>query len=109
MAYDESLAGRIRSHIGDHPAVTEKKMFGGVAYMLQGNMAVGIHKDSLMVRVPSEDHDSILGEPGVSDFDLTGKKMRGWVLVGAEAIADEASLEGWINRGMDFAGSLPPK
>lgn len=109
MAYDEGLAARIREHIGDHPTVVEKKMFGGVAYMFQGNMAVGVHKDSLMVRLGPDDHDKAMEEPGVSEFDLTGRSMRGWIVVDAEAITDEPTLGAWIDRGMKHAGSLPPK
>ena len=109
MAYDEHLATRIEDQIGDHPAVTSRKMFGGIAYMLQGNMAVGIHNDGLMVRIPREEHDNAVNEPGVREFDMTGKRMRGWVVVDSATIADDQTLAQWIDRGMEFAGSLPPK
>ncbi|HEX9847461.1 MAG TPA: TfoX/Sxy family protein [Acidimicrobiia bacterium] len=109
MAYDETLAVRIRDHLGDDPAIVEKKMFGGVAFMYQGNMAVGTHKDGLMVRVDPDEHESALGEAGVREFDMTGRSMKGWVVVDAEAIADDPSLASWIERGVDYAGSLPPK
>lgn len=109
MAYDENLAIRIEGHIGDHPAVTPRKMFGGVAYMLRGNMAVGVHKDSLMVRVPPEEHEAILGEDGVSTFSMGEKSLRGFVLVESATVADDAVLGSWIDRGMGFAATFPPK
>lgn len=110
MAYDETLEQRIEDHIGDHPAIVSKKMFGGVGYMLQGNMAVGIHKDGLMVRVAPDDHERVLTEPGTSEFGMTGKRpMRGWIVVDAETIADDDALGRWIEQGMEFAASLPPK
>ena len=84
-------------------------MFGGVAYLLEGNMAVGIHKDSLMVRVGPDGHEEALSQPGVSVFDITGRPMKGWILVDAENVADEESLGTWIDRGLDFAATLPPK
>lgn len=110
MAYDEILAARIEDHIGDHPVVVYKKMFGGVGYMLQGNMAVGIHNDALIVRLLADEHDDALAEPGTSEFGMSGKKpMRGWIEVGADTIADGKVLAAWIDRGMKCAGSLPPK
>ena len=109
MAYSEELERRIHDHIGDHPAVSDRKMFGGVAFMLQGNMAVGIHKDGLMVRLSPDEHESALAEPGAREFDMTGRPMRGWLVIDAETIADDATLGAWIDRGMDFAASLPPK
>ena len=75
MAYSEDLERRINDHVGDHPAVDAKKMFGGVAYLFQGNMAVGVHKDSLMVRVGPDAFDEAMEKPGVSVFDITGRPM----------------------------------
>ena len=109
MAYDEDLALRIDAHIGDHPAVTSRKMFGGIAYMLAGNMAVGIHKNSLMVRVPPDEHEAILGEPGVSSFGMGEKTMRGFILVDSLTVGDDDVLGSWIDRGMEFAATFPPK
>lgn len=110
MAYDETLATRIEDHIGDHPQVTSKKMFGGVGFMLQGNMAVGIHKDALMVRIDPDEHEAVLTEPGVSEFGMARRApMRGWIEVDAETIADDITLGRWIDRGMEFAASLSPK
>jgi len=109
MAYSEELAQRIRVRIGSNPNVVEKKMFGGVAFMNQGNMAVGVSGNELMVRVGLEGYDAAIADPGVRDFDLTGKRMKGWVLVDSQTIAANNDLRGWINVGMDFAGTLPPK
>lgn len=108
MAYDEALAERIRDHFQDDPDIVEKKMFGGVAYMFQGNMAVGIHDDGLMVRL-GDDAPEALSEPGVGPMNIGSKQMRGWVVVGADAIAEQAVLAAWIERGLDYAGSLPAK
>ncbi len=109
MAYDEALADRVRDHIASNPNVVEKKMFGGVAFMNRGNMAVGVSNDELMVRVGLGGHEQAVADPGVRDFDMTGKRMKGWVLVGSQTIADDSDLNDWIDVGMDFAASLPPK
>lgn len=109
MAYDETLAGRARGHIGDDPAIVERKMFGGLAYMLNGNMAFGIHGSGLMVRIDAEEHDAALAEPGVRPFDMQGRPMRGWIVVESDAVAEDVALASWIDRGMKHAGSLPPK
>lgn len=109
MAYDEALASRVRETLGDNPEISERKMFGGVAFMLSGNMAVGVSKDDLMVRIDPDDHDEALAKPGVHVFDMTGRPMKGWILVAPEATAEEDDLEGWVRAGLDVAGSLPPK
>ncbi len=109
MAYEEALASRIRDHLGHDPSIAEKKMFGGVAYMLKGNMAVGIHGDGLMVRLDPDEHESALAEPGVGEFGMAGRRMRGWVVVDAETVADDDVLATWIERGLNYAGSLPEK
>jgi TfoX/Sxy family transcriptional regulator of competence genes len=109
MAFSETLAQRIRDHIGDAPAVAEKKMFGGIAFMNHGNMAVGVSKDDLMVRIGPDAHAEAVTEPGVRDFDLSGKRMKGWVLVDSQATADDNDLHDWIDVGMEFAASLPAK
>ncbi|MGA7098230.1 MAG: TfoX/Sxy family protein [Acidimicrobiia bacterium] len=109
MAFDETLATRIRDHIGDHPALTERKMFGGIAFMIQGNMAVGVSGDDLMVRIDPATQEATLARPGVRLFDMTGRPMRGWVLVSPESTRSEEDLAEWIETGVDFALSLPAK
>ena len=109
MAYDEGLAQRIREALADDAGLSERRMFGGVAFMLHGNMAVGISGDELMVRVGPEAYDEALAQPHARVFDMTGRVMRGWVVVAAEGIADDAALDEWVQRGADYALSLPPK
>jgi TfoX/Sxy family transcriptional regulator of competence genes len=109
MAYDETLAARVRAHIGDHPALTERKMFGGVGFMLQGNMAVGVSGDELMVRLDPGTQEATMGRPGVRLFEMGGKTMNGWVLVAPASIASDDDLGSWIETGSSYALSLPPK
>jgi TfoX-like protein len=109
MAYDEDLANRVREQLAGEPAVTEKAMFGGLAFMLSGNMAVGLTGDELMVRLAPDDGDAALAEPDTRPFDMTGRPMRGWIVVGAGAIASDEGLRDWVGRGVAFALSLPPK
>lgn len=109
MAYDEGLAYRIRETIGDHPGLEEKKMFGGVGFMLFGNMACGVNQDDLIVRVGPEDYEAQLAQPNARPFDLTGRPMRGWIVVGPEGYEDDQDLENWVQIGVKFSLSLPPK
>ena len=109
MAYSEDLAQRIRDEIGDHPALVEKQMFGGIAFMVQGNMSVGVAGDDLMVRVGKENHDEAMAKPHVRIFDLSGRSMTGWVLVDPAGTASDADLAKWIDTGVGYAESLPPK
>ena len=109
MAYDEELAGRIREVISMRDEVAEKKMFGGVAWMVGGNMACGVVGEELMVRLGPEEAEKALAEEHVRVMDFTGRPMRGFVIVEAPAIADEEGLAGWVDAGADFASSLPPK
>jgi len=109
VAYSEELAERIRNHVFQHPDVTERKMFGGVAWMVSGNMAVGAMGDRLMVRLTHEDAEAALAEPHVGPMDFTGRPMRGFVTVEPEGLEGEEDLAGWVNAGADFAASLPPK
>ena len=109
MAYSQALAGRVRSLLGDGPEISERHMFGGVAFLLSGNMAVGVSREDLMVRVGADEYESALSRPGVRAFDMSGRPMRGWVLVGPEATGRDADLTEWVRAGVDFAGSLPPK
>ncbi|WP_418955563.1 TfoX/Sxy family protein [Streptomyces tritici] len=109
MVYDEGLAERIRERLGADPAVTEKKMFGGLAFLHEGNMAVGVVGDELIVRVGSDATATALARPDTRAFDLTGRPMRGWVVVGTSGIAEDAALDTWIEAGRTYAASLPPK
>jgi len=109
MAYDEGLATRVRDLIGGEPGLLEKRMFGGLAMLLEGNMAVGVHGNDLIVRTDPDEHDELLTEPGARPFDLTGRPMKGWILVDASGCAEDDDLTQWIGRGIAFARSLPPK
>jgi hypothetical protein len=108
MPYDDALAERIRDRLRDAVGVTEKKMFGRLAFLTYGNMTVGVHGDSLIARIDPADTDAALAEPGVRPLDITGRPMRGWVLVAGEAL-DDAALDRWISRAATFVASLPPK
>ncbi len=109
MAYDEALADRMRAHLEGVAGIEEKKMFGGLSFMLNGNLACGVIGDELCLRVGPVAYEDALGEPGVRLFDFSGRPMKGWVMVGGPGISDDEALGGWIQRGLDFAGSLPPK
>jgi TfoX/Sxy family transcriptional regulator of competence genes len=109
MVYSKALADEIRARIGDHPGLSERQMFGGIAFMLNGNMAVGVSGDELMVRVGKDAHDEAMSLPGARIFDMSARPMQGWILVAPEGIASEADLDTWIKRGVAFAEALPPK
>jgi TfoX/Sxy family transcriptional regulator of competence genes len=110
LAYDETLAERVRNALGDKRGIVERKMFGGLAFMARGNMAVGVLGEDLLVRLAPEDCDAALGEVDVRPFGMAGKRpMRGFALVGDEQLADDASLERWVERGVSYALALPPK
>jgi TfoX/Sxy family transcriptional regulator of competence genes len=109
MAYDEALAERVKSLLGGREAVVERKMFGGIAWMLSGNMAVGVLGEELLVRLDPEDAERALAEPHVRQFVMGGRASRGFVLAGDEAIASDEGLTQWVDAGADYASSLPPK
>ncbi|HEX3241871.1 MAG TPA: TfoX/Sxy family protein [Solirubrobacterales bacterium] len=109
MAFDEALADRIRDLLGPRADVTERRMFGGIAFMVAGNMAVGIVGDDLMVRLDPADAERALSEPHTRPMDFTGKPAKNMVFVDAEGTASDADLAGWVDAGADFAASLPPK
>lgn len=109
MAYDTHLADAIRARIGNHPALREKEMFGGIAFLIGGNMAVGVSGDELMVRVGKDAHAEAVARPGVRVFDLSARPMQGWVVVAPSGFPTEAELDAWIERGVRLAESLPPK
>jgi TfoX/Sxy family transcriptional regulator of competence genes len=108
MAYDEHLAERVRQFLPDE-GVVGKQMFGGLAFLLNGNMSVGVLGEELIVRLGAEEGARALAEPHVRVMDFTGRPMKGWVIVGPAATADDGALAGWVERGIAFAASLPPK
>src|SRR5262249_2408617 len=109
MAFSESLAARIRDALARKKGVEEKKMFGGVGFLLHGNLLVGVWKDSLIARVGPDGYEEALLEPHVREFDITGMPMKGWVLVKHEGVEDDEQLSGWIQRALRFVGALPAK
>jgi TfoX-like protein len=109
MAYDEGLATRLRDLIGDEPGLAEKHLFGGLAMLLDGNMAIGVHGDALIVRTAPDRFEELLRMPGARPFDLTGRPMKGWLLVDAEGIAEDDDLRRWTELGITFARTLPAK
>jgi hypothetical protein len=108
VAYEEDLAGRVRALVGERGGLAEKKMFGGLAFLLDGNMAVGVRGDDVIVRLPPDESDVALAEPGARVFDITGRPMKGWILVGPEG-QEPRRLSGWVERGLAYASTLPPK
>lgn len=109
MAYDEGLAERVRTLLGDDADVSERKMFGGLAFMYAGNMACGIVGDELMVRVGADAWADALTQPAAREMDFTGRSMKGMVYVGVDGLAEDGDLQTWVDRGVAIAGSLPPK
>jgi TfoX/Sxy family transcriptional regulator of competence genes len=110
MAYDEELANRVREALSSQP-VTEKKMFGGLAFLVGGNMSVAASgRGGLLVRVDPDETDALLAEPGAEEFEMGGRgPMQGWLHVRDEVLADDATLQAWVQRGLAYARSLPPK
>ncbi len=109
MAYDEGMARRIRELLAEQDGLVEKKMFGGVGFMLHGNMACGVHKDLLIVRVGPDGYDAAMAKPHTLPFDITGRVMKGWVMVLADGCAEDEALAAWVKQGVDFALTLPSK
>ena len=109
MAFDEALATRIRQGLGRRKGIAEKKMFGGIGFLLNSNMCVGVWKESLIVRLDPDQYEEALKEPFVKEFDITGRPMKGWVLVQPEGVKDDDQLKGWIQRAVKFVGKLPAK
>lgn len=108
MPYDKKLAARITKILAGKD-VTERKMFGGIAYMTGGNMAVGIVRDELMVRVGPDGFEDTLAQPHARPMDFTGRPMKGMVYVGTQGIAKDADLRKWVERGLKYASSLPSR
>ena len=109
MAFDEELAARTRAALGDVRGVTEIRMFGGLCFTVHGNMAVGVTGDDLLVRLAPEEGEAALAQPGARPMDFTGKPMKGFVFVSAAGVKTERMLQSWVDRGVAFASSLPPK
>jgi TfoX/Sxy family transcriptional regulator of competence genes len=109
MPYDEQLSIRIRILLGEHPGLSEKKMFGGVGFLMNGNMLCGVHKDRLIVRVGADNYQAALKMPHAGLFDMTGRPMTGWVMVAAPGFKTDESLSEWVQMGLEYTHSLPPK
>ena len=109
MAFSAALAERIRQALARKRGVEEKKMFGGIGFLLNGNMLVGVWKDSLIVRLGPDEGEEALRELHVREFNITGRSMKGWVLVAPEGVDADEQLKGWIERAVKFVGKLPAK
>jgi TfoX/Sxy family transcriptional regulator of competence genes len=109
MAYDEHLAARIRAVLADQPTLIEKKMFGGLTFMLHGNMCCGVVREELMVRVGPAQHTEALGMPYARQMDFTGRPMKNMVIVAPAGFEKDADLAAWVQRGVQFVATLPPK
>ena len=109
MAFDEVLAARVRDVIPDRDDVGERRMFGGLSFILAGNMCCGVIGDDLLVRIEPAETEALLAEPHARRFDMTGRPMNGWLVVGGPGVADDAALAAWVARGVAFAASLPAK
>ena len=108
MAYDLKLAERMRTELNGVPFV-EKKMFGGIGFLIHGNMACGIHKDDMIVRVSPEKHEKLLKKAHAKPFDTMGKPMKGWLMVEPEGIKTRKQLNTWVQESVEFALTLPSK
>ena len=110
VAYDEDLANRIRELVASEPDVTEKKMFGGLAFLVGGNMSVAASgQGGLMLRCDPEETDALLEKPHAKRFEMRGREMQGWLRVDGEGVKTKRQLEPWVRRGVQYARSLPPK
>ncbi len=110
MAYDETLAGRVRERVGHEPAVTEAKMFGGLAFLVGGNMAVAASgQGGLLVRVDPAESDKLVAETAARPMEMRGREMRGWLRVESDAVRSEPALARWVDLGVAYARSLPAK
>jgi TfoX/Sxy family transcriptional regulator of competence genes len=110
MAYDEVLAGRIRDRIGAAPDLTEKKMFGGLAFLIGGNMAVAASgQGGILVRVDPEESDALVSSTPANPMEMRGRQMAGWLRLASGDIAADTALDEWVERGVGYARSLPAK
>ncbi|HKZ54156.1 MAG TPA: TfoX/Sxy family protein [Anaerolineales bacterium] len=109
MPYDMALAQRIRTHLQGQEHLTEKEMFGGIGFMINGNVACGVIGKEMMVRVGPEGHAQWLATPHVRPFDMTGRPAKGWIMVGSGGLQSEGDVRSWVERGVSFGRSLPAK
>jgi TfoX/Sxy family transcriptional regulator of competence genes len=109
MAFDEGLAQRIHEVLGEREGIEEKRMFGGMAIMLNGNMAVGVIKDELCVRRGPDAYERLLGQPGARVFDFTERPSKGMLIVNQDTLTSDDDLAAWVQHGIDYAASLPAK
>ena len=110
MAYDEDLANRIRELIAAEPGVVEKKMFGGLAFLVGGHMSVSVSgKGGLLLHVAPEETEALLAKPHAGPFEMRGRSMEGWLRVDAQGVKTKQQLQRWVQRGVAYARSLPPK
>ena len=109
MAFSEALAQRVRDMLSPLATSEEKKMFGGIAFMISGNMTVGVIQDNLIARVGLKNFEAALGKPGADLFQPTGKPMAGWVAIAPDGHQNDEDLEGWINLALEFVKTLPAK
>jgi TfoX/Sxy family transcriptional regulator of competence genes len=110
MAYDERLANRVRDAVAGEPGVTEKRMFGGLAFLVRGNMAVSASSQGgLLLRIDPADAQTLTERPGVRRFEMRGREMDGWLRVDSEAVVGDEDLQRWVDTGLAYARSLPAK
>jgi TfoX/Sxy family transcriptional regulator of competence genes len=110
MAYDEALADRIRQLIAAEPGLSEKKMFGGLAFLIHGNMAIGASgQGGLLVHVDSAETDTLLATTNARMMEMRGRRMASWLRVNSEDVSDDDELHRWVKRGSAYARALPPK
>lgn len=109
MAFSESLAARVRHALARTRGIVEKRMFGGLVFLLDGNLLVGVWHDSLIARLGREAADAALQQPHVGVFDVTGRPMRNWVLIDPDGLDGDCQFNDWLDRAMAFVQTLPPK
>jgi hypothetical protein len=109
VAFDEALAARLRAALGGVKGVEERMMFGGVAFLVRGNMCVGVHKDALVARIAPDEADEALSIPFAKPFDITGRPMQGWIMVEPPGLKTKQMLHVWVDRAKSFVRTLPPK
>jgi TfoX/Sxy family transcriptional regulator of competence genes len=110
MAYDEELADRLRALLGGRPGLTEQKMFGGLAFLIGGNMVIAASgQGGILVRVDPAQSDDLLATTSAEPMEMRGRSMAGWLRVDTANVADDAALREWVERGTAYAASLPPK